>query len=88
MIAAQIPFPPLFFMKEKEEFMTKTIQIRISPQGQATVKTEGYSGTECRDATKIFEDLGRVVSDTATAEMYGTEQIQGIVLENGGNHDR
>ena len=68
--------------------MTKTIQVRISPQGQFSVKTEGYSGTECRDATKLFENLGRVVRDTATEEMYGTEQIQGIVLENGGNHDR
>ena len=67
--------------------MTKTIQVRISPQGRFTVETKGYSGTECRDASKIFENLGHVVCDTPTEEMYGMKQIPGIVVENGGTHD-
>ena len=58
----------------------------IDPKSQITVKSEGFSGTECRDATKIFEDMGRVVNDTPTEEMYGMTQIQGLVIENGGTH--
>jgi len=66
--------------------MTKTIQIVIDPKSKITMTTEGYTGTECQEASKMFERLGRVVLDTSTEEMYRTNQIQGIVLENGGFH--
>jgi len=52
----------------------KTIEIIVDNKGQSTVQTKGFSGTECRDASKLIERaLGIVQSDTPTAEMYQTQ---------------
>ena len=61
--------------------MSKQIRIRVSPEGETTVKTEGYSGTECLEASKPFERLGRVTSDEITTEMYsiGTQILGELV---------
>ncbi len=51
--------------------MQQTIKVRISPTGTVTVKTEGFEGAACQDATKQLQlAMGTVVSDDATAEMY------------------
>jgi hypothetical protein len=43
----------------------------IGPTGDVTITTEGYSGTQCQEATKSLEAaLGKVTKDQATPEMY------------------
>jgi hypothetical protein len=49
----------------------KTIEITVSPTGETTVRTEGFSGPECREATRLLEAaLGRRLSETLTAEFH------------------
>ena len=53
--------------------MTKTIEILVSPQGQAQVQTQGFSGAECQQASKFLEQaLGRRQSEQLTAEFHQT----------------
>ncbi len=33
----------------------KTIQITVSPEGTVNIKTTGFSGSSCRDATRDIE---------------------------------
>jgi hypothetical protein len=64
--------------------MAKTVSITVSRDNRITVKTDGYAGEVCKDASKMFERLGEVTSDTPTEEMYHNDQIQGQFIENGG----
>jgi hypothetical protein len=34
---------------------TKTIEITVSPQGATTIKTSGFIGGSCKDATRDLE---------------------------------
>jgi hypothetical protein len=57
--------------------MDKTVKVKIGLDGSVEVKTEGFTGSECKDATKVLESaLGKVNSDTPTSEMYGVPQRQ------------
>lgn len=43
----------------------------ISPRGEATVQTKGYSGGDCLRASKFLEQaLGVVAGDHRTAEFH------------------
>ncbi len=54
--------------------MPRVIEVIVSPQGETTVQTKGYAGTDCLQASKFLEQaLGAVVSDHKTAEFYQTE---------------
>jgi hypothetical protein len=49
----------------------KTIEITVDPQGQAKVETKGFSGSECREASKFIEQaLGQRTDEKLTAEFY------------------
>lgn len=49
----------------------QTIEIVVSPAGEATVQTKGFSGPSCRDASRFIERaLGDQVSERTTAEFY------------------
>ena len=49
----------------------KLIEIIVSPTGQADVQTKGFTGGECREASKFLEEaLGRRVNETLTAEFH------------------
>lgn len=49
------------------------IIITAKKDGSVEIKTEGYSGEACKDATKSLKDrLGMVVSEQATDEMYNS----------------
>ena len=49
----------------------KTIEITIDKAGQSTVKTSGFTGASCRDASRFIEQaLGERVGETLTAEFY------------------
>jgi hypothetical protein len=49
----------------------KQIILTIAPDGSPTLRTEGFSGSDCRKASKYLEDaLGDVLTDKPTAESY------------------
>ncbi len=53
--------------------MAKRIILTIAPDGSPTLKTEGFSGSDCRKASKYLEDaLGDVLTDKPTAEAHTT----------------
>ena len=51
--------------------MSKTIEITVGPKGDTTVQTKGFTGGECRDASKFVEQaLGQKTGETLTAEFH------------------
>ena len=57
--------------------MNKSIEIIISPKGEATVQTKGFAGSSCKEASRFIEQaLGEKISEQATAEMYQTATDQ------------
>jgi hypothetical protein len=54
----------------------KTIEITIGPQGQAKVETNGFSGSECREASKFIEQaLGQRTDEKLTSEFFQGQAI-------------
>ena len=50
---------------------SKIIEITVSPTGQTEVQTKGFTGGDCREASKFLEEaLGQRVSETLTAEFH------------------
>jgi hypothetical protein len=61
----------------------KTIKIIVSPTGQARVETKGFTGSECREASRFIEKaLGKRTSEQLTAEFY-QQQPQHQTLQEG-----
>jgi hypothetical protein len=55
--------------------LNKTIEITIGPKGDTKVETKGFSGGECRDASKFVEQaLGQRTAETLTAEFHQGQQ--------------
>jgi hypothetical protein len=59
----------------------KTIQITVSPEGAVSIKTAGFTGSSCRDATRDIERaLGVSGKESLLPEFYGQtstgQQIQ------------
>jgi hypothetical protein len=49
----------------------KTIEITVDPKGQSKVETKGFTGGECREASRFVElALGPRSAETLTAEFY------------------
>ena len=60
---------------------TKTIEITVSPEGATSIKTSGFTGSSCRDATRELERaLGVAGKESLLPEFYGQvstgQQIQ------------
>ena len=60
---------------------TKTIEITVSPEGATSIKTSGFTGSSCRDATRDLERaLGVSGRETLLPEFYAQtkagEQVQ------------
>ncbi len=60
---------------------TKTIEITVSPEGATSIKTSGFTGSSCKDATRDIERaLGVSGRETLLPEFYGQtstgQQIQ------------
>jgi hypothetical protein len=52
----------------------KTIEITITPTGQTSVETKGFSGAECRQASEFIEKaLGQRTAERLTGEFYAQE---------------
>jgi hypothetical protein len=53
----------------------KTIEITVDPRGGTKVETKGFSGAECREASRFVEQaLGARASEQLTAEFYQTQR--------------
>jgi hypothetical protein len=53
----------------------KTIKITVSPTGQTRVETGGFTGGECREASRFVEQaLGTRSAEALTAEFHRGEQ--------------
>ena len=51
--------------------MPRIIEVTVSPRGEATVQTKGYTGGECLAASKFLEKaLGVSATASKTAEFY------------------
>jgi hypothetical protein len=51
---------------------TKTIEITVSPEGAVSIKTAGFTGSSCRDATRDIERaLGVAGREHLLPEFYG-----------------
>jgi Protein of unknown function (DUF2997) len=49
----------------------KTIEITVDPRGQSRVETKGFTGGECREASRFVEQsLGTRSAETLTAEFH------------------
>ncbi len=50
---------------------TKTIEITVSPEGATSIKTSGFTGSSCRDATRELERaLGVSGRESLLPEFY------------------
>ncbi len=55
----------------------KTIEITVSPSGETRVQTKGFTGPECREASRFIEEaLGAWASETLTAEFRQSQTSQ------------
>lgn len=55
----------------------EVVIVDVSPVGKVQVKTEGFSGKACLEATDALErSLGAVIKITPTAEMKNEETAQ------------
>ncbi len=51
--------------------MPRIIEVIVSPQGEATVQTKGYAGSDCLQASRFLEQaLGVVTAEHKTSEFY------------------
>jgi hypothetical protein len=57
----------------------KKIEITVSPEGAVSIKTSGFQGGSCKDATR---DLERSLGVT------GSEQLTPEFLEQAGTHEQ
>lgn len=49
----------------------KKIEITFSPEGEVALKTEGFAGKQCQEASRFLEEaLGSVVEETLTGEYF------------------
>jgi len=53
----------------------KTIEITVSPEGATSIKTSGFTGGSCRDATRDLERaLGIAGTESLLPEFYARAQ--------------
>ena len=54
---------------------TKIIEITVSPEGATSIKTSGFTGGSCRDATRDLERaLGVAGNESLLPEFYARAQ--------------
>lgn len=57
--------------------MQRTIEVIVSPQGETTVQTKGYAGSQCLLASQFLEAaLGVKTADRQTSEFFQDTQQQ------------
>jgi len=64
--------------------MNKTIEIIVSPKGETKLETKGFSGAECREASKFVEDaLGQRAIEELTPSFFSHQAANHINARNG-----
>ena len=54
----------------------KIIEITIDSKGQSKIETRGFTGGECREASKFIEQaLGQLTSEKLSAEFYQGQSV-------------
>jgi hypothetical protein len=54
----------------------KIIEITVDSKGQSKVETRGFTGSECREASKFIEQaLGSQIGEKLTAEFYQGQSV-------------
>jgi len=54
----------------------------VSPTGQTQVETKGFSGSECRNASRYIEEaLGQHTGEKLTGEFYNHQDVEQDVRE-------
>jgi hypothetical protein len=54
----------------------RIIEITVDTKGQSKVETRGFTGGECREASKFIEQaLGRSTGETLTAEFHQNQSV-------------
>ena len=62
----------------------KTINIIVSPSGETKVETNGFTGAECREASKFIEQALAKQTDTRTTpEFFRVQATQQQQASNG-----
>ena len=57
--------------------MARIIEVVVSPTGETTVQTKGYTGADCLQASRFLEQtLGVTTADRKTAEYHQTAPAQ------------
>jgi Protein of unknown function (DUF2997) len=65
--------PPKSHQQAGENVMPRIIEVIISPTGESTVQTNGFTGGECLQASQFLESaLGLVSVERKTSEFYNT----------------
>jgi len=55
----------------------RTIEITVSTTGQTQVRTKGFVGSECREASRFIEEaLGQSIDEELTAEFHTSQSQQ------------
>ena len=53
------------------------IEIIVNSKGEASVETKGFTGSSCRDASRLLERaLGNATSDRLTSEFYESQGLR------------
>ena len=56
---------------------SKTTEIIIAPNGQSKVETKGFTGSECRDASRFVElAIGQQTNEILKSEFHQTATTQ------------
>jgi hypothetical protein len=64
--------------------MNKIIEIIVSPKGETRLETKGFSGEECKEASKFVEDaLGVAAGEQMTAEFHSSQVVSQTETRNG-----
>jgi hypothetical protein len=54
--------------------MKKIIRVIVGPKGETRIETKGFTGNDCREASKFLEQaLGQPVGEQLTAEFYQSQ---------------
>ncbi len=57
--------------------MSQTIEITVSPRGETKIETRGFTGGDCREASRFVEQaLGARVSETLTPAFYQQKETE------------
>ena len=59
--------------------MNKIIEIIVSPTGETRLETKGFSGEECKEASRFVElALGASAGEQMTAEFHHSSEVQRV----------